>query len=888
MNIKISRRKFITYGAGSTTGKYVRINSSLKSNGNNSYTVTVKLSTSSSQVYNAYGIKVYAVIGGVSHHLGTPTISNGTFSGNNYTKTFTVSSTVSVYARCICLACENGTHNVDKDKFVNQTSADTATYVNPTVIPNKPNPNLTWANSSKLIWNGEDVYKGTIDSSTNMNKTTFKCGMPGNAVTVYLYLEKYVNPNWVAVNTTIIKTATDSYTYTYSNSDRGFSFRLKSKSVSKTDHQVWGDIINWRLNDSPEMDANKVKFNLARTTNHVTLSWEHFSDTLNQNNHREYRVHLYKWNGSDYYSHKSFDVGNTTSTSFNLSDHGYEKGEWCKASIEPRDMIEWAYKSYGSPQVRRNTEPYFSTGTVVNSSVDSSVYNKVFKDSFDVSWNIALDNEGDTLTYNLYYRAQHDNGTWQTDWTLIHSNITSNSRSKTIHCQNYVSKGKSIIIAVQASDGLSNSGLITSQTLTRDSNPSNVTGITLNPVQNNEHYEYINYVHWNAVNGLNGKACKYIVEMIECREKNVNTVVNTTRKETTATRMDSFTIVNIRRGYYFYFRVYAEDMHGLTSTDWNNTGWFKKNMAPNAPANFKVIGDKLNFYQSVPMRWDQAYDPENDTITYKIYCSYNKGSYNEIANNIRETTYTHNISNRNPGDTLGYKIIAIDQHGVMSGETYISNNHLITVNIKPTPPKLMYPQSALYDKTPRLLFDYQGDANKESVIVKIVINGQSYNSATSSAFNKTNYSNTDYKIVFIPPSLNVGNNTIKIKSNDGSQDSDEATFNVEYREPLLYPLTANHELIITSDIYNKLIKMIDASRIAYKYGNFRPNIPVVNETLITSEHWHTLYNTVVEITNWINNNYPGKNRNKSKPNITKGNYIYKDIVNNILEIITNL
>lgn len=864
--------------------KYVFVSSNIVSTGVlNQYRMSVSLSTSSSAVYNNYGINVYAVIGSSSVHLGTPTITAGAFSTSDYSYTFSVSSNTSVSARCICSWCENGNHNVYYSEFNNASTAQTASYTNPAIIPYAPNPTKTWADGTTCTSQYNDtVYKGTVGGNKDvLNSTRFDCGMPGNSTSVVLYLEKYVSPNWQLINT-----GYPVINYTYKSSDREFLFRLRSVSHSSTGHTTWGTPSEWRINDLPVMNGNNVSTNVSRTTNSVTVSWSPLSDGLNKDNSKFYRIHLDKFNGSSYVDHRTISLGDVNSHTFNLSDYGFNQGDRCRIFVEPGDYLEWSFVKYGGRDVVRNSPPYFSSGTIVNTSVDSNVYNKVFKDDITISWNTATDAEKDTLTYYVYYKAQNDNGSWQADWTNIK---TTTDKYTGVSCQNYVSRGRQIQIAIGVTDGLESGSLITSAVLTRDNFPSAPTNIMINPNQTEEHYESIQSVSWTKSIGTNGKDCSnYVVDMIICKTKNVNDVYSTVTKTTTGTYIDSFDLSSIQRGYYIYFRIKAIDMYGLESISYLQSKWCRKNKAPYAPTNFKINSSKLNLYMSAPLKWDAASDPDGDNITYSILCSYNRGSYSSIATGLTGTTYSHNISNRQPKETIGYKIITIDKHGVPSTEAIIENNHNIVINSKPNPAVLIYPISLVYDKTPRILLQTNGDIDGDDLSIKISINGQDFNSATSSAFDKSSYGCNKDKIIFIPPALNSGVNTFKIMTNDGYENSTESTFTINYTQALLNVISDTADILITPSVYDKLTKMISDTRAAYGHPLYNPNGVVATETYITSYSFNELYTKIAEVNSWINTNYPGKIRIKYKPLIAKGSLISKNIHNQILEIITNI
>lgn len=144
-------------GAGSTaSGKYTRLNSSISSIGTNKYRMTVTLGTSSSSVWNADGVNVYAVIDGTSSFLGKSIISGGSCSPSSWTKDFTVTKNTSCYAKC------SDAVDASLASFSNQTSADTATYTAPAPAPTAPTAPTSITvtglyeegESQKISWSG--------------------------------------------------------------------------------------------------------------------------------------------------------------------------------------------------------------------------------------------------------------------------------------------------------------------------------------------------------------------------------------------------------------------------------------------------------------------------------------------------------------------------------------------------------------------------------------------------------------------------------------------------------------------------------------------------------------------------------------------------------------
>lgn len=127
-----------TFASGSTSGKYLYVNHSISKVSTNKYTMTITLSTSSSYVYNGYGVRVYAVIAGTKRLLGVPTVTNGIFSTSSYSYTFTISANTACYAFIQCAWCEDGLHNEYYEQFYNKTTTETLTFEQTVYPPTAP------------------------------------------------------------------------------------------------------------------------------------------------------------------------------------------------------------------------------------------------------------------------------------------------------------------------------------------------------------------------------------------------------------------------------------------------------------------------------------------------------------------------------------------------------------------------------------------------------------------------------------------------------------------------------------------------------------------------------------------------------------------------------
>lgn len=769
-------------------------------------------------------------------------------------------------------------------------------YASIAIYPSVPSISLSWDDSTSFDYKGVKVYKfqSPVVRVTNNGNATHT-----RYLLQYKDLRSFTgtsdNSGWVnsgQANSGSFQSGNINQRLAFGEDWRSCVGRVHADARSSTGHESsWSGWVYFIINDLPTMDGNTVKVNSSIVTDAVTVTWGSSSDIAY--NTKGYRIHITnQTNGST----RTLDVGNVVSHSFNLSSVGINKGDKAKIQIQPKDSLEWSPNKYGNATVTRNSVPKFDTGAKMTTDNDSASYNKYFLKSVTVYIPVAKDAEGQTIQYRCYYRKRTKGGSWN-NWVAADNLGTSRTRV----LEPSMNKGEEVQFGVIAYDGLeysqsvSGNGNLTvmSQVLTKATNPDAPATITVKPTLDvgTTHYETIDSISWSSVKACNGSTVTNFKVAVEVRQStgSSNTYEAEKTVSNTSTTWD-ITSSRFVRGYYFRFKVTAIDMFGLESAI-KYTSWFKRNRVPGAvpTGTFKVNSSKINFFETVPLKWDKATDPDGDAVTYRIYFSKNRESFTQIATGIKTLTYTHNISGLAAGTTLGYKIVAYDKFGIASAETMIDKVHTLVVNTPPTAPRIIYPSSKVYDDQPRILFETKGDKNNDSLNVVVTYNGQIYNSATSaSMFNKTSFDANGDKGVFIPPKLNEGINTFKFKVYDGYQYSAEATFNVEYKLPSLTQIGTNTDVIFSKIVYDKFITMIQDSRKAYGLVSSSYETVVSGQTFVKATEINKMYNSILDVNSFINNNYPGLNRSKTKPNISKNNLISKQVHNSILDIITNL
>lgn len=772
------------------------------------------------------------------------------------------------------------------------------TFASIAIIPAVPSISVSFGDSTSFAYKGVNVYKlqnPTIKVTSNGNATHTRFGLQYKSAASFTGTGD--NSGWSDVtlgSSGSFVSGNINQVVTLGSEWRGRVVRLHADAKSSTGNtSAWSSWVFFIINDLPTMNGDTVKVNSSIVTDNVTITWGSSSDSINSS--KGYRINVYNTNTGGNYT---TDVGDTVSASLNLSSAGIGRGQKALIQIQPKDNLEMNGTKYGSAYVTRNSLPYFSSGAKITTDVDSATYNKYFLNNVTITIPAASDSEGQSIQYRAYYRKRSNGGSAWGNWTGIGS-LDAN-RVKTLTPT--MSKGEQVQFGAIAYDGLeysqsvSGNGDLTimSQVLTKASNPSAPSSITITPSLDagTTHYESINSISWSSVTASNGSTVSNYRVGVEVKQSlSTSSLTHDTSKNvgTTSTTWD-ITTTSFVRGYYFRFKVVAIDMFGLES-DIKYTEWFRRNKAPGAVTygTFKVNSNKDNFYQTVPLKWDAAIDPDNDKVTYRIYFSQNRGGFNEIASNISATSYIHNIANLSAGTTLGYKIVAYDKFGIASSETLIEKCHSLVVNTPPSPVQIIYPSSKVYDAQPRILFKTKGDKNNDSVTVVVTHNGEVFNSATStSMFNKTSFDPLDDNGVFIPKKLKEGINTIKVKVFDGYEYSQEISLDITYQLPLLNTIGDNNDVLISKVVYDKFTTMINDSRLAYGLGAIAFNSVTANNTFITSTDFNKLYTSISDVNNFINNEYPGLTRSKTKPIISKNNLISKQVHNSILDIITNL
>lgn len=710
---RILQKSIALRGAGSISGKYVRLSSSIAKTGTNNYTMTISVSSSSTYVYSICGVRVYAHIGSQKIYKGTVYISGGACSPNEFTHSFSIGSTVSCYASCRCADCEDGKH-ADDGTFTNQTSADTATYVNPGTPPK----------NARLTLDKTGVVEGRITATTS-----YQCDYPYGTVT-YNYARSVNGVNWVESGW--ISSPTAGYTIT--DIQRGATHRFRVNVRNGKGESGWSPIVTVKANSLPS-DPSNLRVSNNRPTGTTTLMWNASTDPDGQT--IGYAVSVYK-NGARKYlgtTHATSMVFDTSpdaqGTRYNFVVSAYDtlgayspsevwSGDFYKATQPANQSISLnksgvaegsvtATASYTSSYPTGTTEYQFSyyydgigwqelgwstsrtlsmnitshrgvnwyfcarirngagtsawtnTVSIKANSIPSVVHNLVHSprypsETVTLSWNAASDADNQTITYKVY--IQKNNGGFSyigaTTSTSLVYNIASDGN------------GTRYRYKVEAHDTLG--AYSTSPQSGEFFKPIPPTMPSFTAPTATIHETNVT-VSWSAsdFHSLNGY---YVLE------KNIDGGGWTSAVSSTTSTSYTFNIASINRGSSVQFRVRAVNEANQASA-FAVSQTIRRNRVPSAVTN---ITPAAGYYLgALTFAWGTSIDPDGHAVTYRVYLSKNNGAYT-LLGSTSNTSYGWAVPNGDASETTyRIKVESIDTLGASSSAT----GPLLK---KPTPP----------------------------------------------------------------------------------------------------------------------------------------------------------------------------------------------------------
>jgi hypothetical protein len=195
--------------------------------------------------------------------------------------------------------------------------------------------------------------------------------------------------------------------------------------------------------------------------------------------------------------------------------------------------------------------------------------------------------------------------------------------------------------------------------------------------------------------------------------------------------------------------------------------------------------------------------------------------------------------------------------------------------------------STLYCKDARILFNLN-DGNGLIIIYVTVSNNTGVFNYTSTRnpelFSAIAFKPFD-KVSFVSQDICEGENVVSIRTYGDESFSSEKTFMFNYKESLL---AVNEDTeAITAPKFKSLLLMTNDTLKAYNRTPIDMDNPSSNESKIYKNYFSFINNSLYDLNNWININYPGLNRIRTK-SLIGINAISKKIYNNLLNFIIHL
>ena len=411
-------------GSATNSSGYLYVRSSISLIGTNKYRMTITPTTSSSSVWNAYGINVYAYIGSSKNYVGIFTVSDGVCSPSSFTYDFTVSSNTQVYAQGACSHCGGA-----EDGWISTSSADTATYTNPNSPPSTPTISCS-TNPLNGNYYGESSVVITLSTVTDPD---------GNAVSYRIY-GQYKPPggsftNWNGGSDDLVSTDR-ARTVDITKFERGTQFRFWG--YAKDSNDAWSgksnvieNVYKNRIPSTPTITcSNTIMGGNYIGEDNISLS---LSTATDPDGHTvEYAIYGQYNDGSGWKNIGGGDglLSNSRSASVNIAS--YARGTRFQFWGFSFDSLgAWSLKSNIISNIYKNKAPNTPTMSCSNTSINGRY---IAEDSITVSLSAVTDPEGDLVFYKLYGQY-NDGGGWK---SLGDSNsLIIEQRSTTITISSY-------------------------------------------------------------------------------------------------------------------------------------------------------------------------------------------------------------------------------------------------------------------------------------------------------------------------------------------------------------------------------------------------------------------------------------------------------------------
>lgn len=467
-------------------------------------------------------------------------------------------------------------------------------------------------------------------------------------------------------------------------------------------------------------------------------------------------------------------------------------------------------------------------------------------------WPAATDSDGQSISYSIY-KSENDN-TFNLLKTSTNTNFT----------ESYLAypEGTKIKYKIITNDGISSSAEFITNYFVKNSKPTKPTSIFPNSGQ----YATTVNLTWNKSTDPENRGISLY-----------NVYINNIKVGSTTTTSYIWTIPSADpENNKYLVSIEAVDVDGKSSEKGDASGYFYKAQKPSAPLFVKPL---IGIYAGkIDVVWSSSSSLSN--LKYNLEYKINQNLWTTLITNTTLTSYTFSIVDIPSGSTIQFRINAIDSLGQI---TDYAISALCTKNTIPQCPTIMFPLvgSVLSSSKARFCIKtYKDIDNQEQYITTFVNNSICDSRYINTSYNYSNKESVSSNIVFIPPILNTGTNYIRIRSNDGIEDSIYNTYSYTYQS--IDKVVPGEE--ITYSKMNTLLQAINDMRKAYSLEAIAIPLLQVNEE-INFDIITTMRVAIEEINNKINlfDMLNSKPTTLNWITSSQGDFIYADVINNLID-----
>lgn len=498
-----------------------------------------------------------------------------------------------------------------------------------------------------------------------------------------------------------------SYTHNISGYARGTRFIYGIRPINSLGmYGPWNNTKTYYRKNVPPTPSISLANNLDSRGNYVienafTVKINQPADTTAKSLRYEIKIEATdQWN----INWQTIDTIKTTSNSYEYSISNRPRGYRFRVSVITYDHFDLpSATSNVISNIYRNSPPYAPTGLTPNSGVINTDY-------VDFKWNASNEPDYQTVKYKLYVSKDSGSYTYLTETTAVSYRL--NIANDT--------PGTKYTFRIIPNDGEVEGSSLTSGVLSKNRLPTKPTNLK----PSGYHNKTVT-LSWNASTDPDGIGIEYY-----------NIYINGTYITKTSSTSHTWSIpTGDEEGKPYSLRIDAVEYGGGTTASDTAVNLFYKARSPVAVTS--ISPTSIYHDSSISLSWDKITSNGED-VTYTIEYKINNGGWSIITENLKQTSYNHNISLIDRGAKIKYRIKCINALSMSSpwkeSIEYIRKE-------APLGPSVKFPVNNTYihGDSARLAIEVPKEPNGFYQVVYIEVGGNIYNSEN----NKNMFSKKD-------------------------------------------------------------------------------------------------------------------------------------------------